>query len=57
MIKSMKNGDVKLCHSPNKSLCWTVKNKIGQVLVFEFGTNHGYPPKIAQKFANSHNEW
>ena len=53
----MKNGDVKLCHSPNKSLCWTVKNKIGQVLVFEFGTNHGYPPKIAQKFANSHNEW
>lgn len=57
MQKYLKRGDIKLSHYPNGSLCWAAKNNIGQVMVFNFGTNHGQPPKLAVKFSNSCNEW
>jgi hypothetical protein len=55
--KSLKKGQIKLAHYPNKSLCWAIKNQIGQYLVFEFGRNYGYPPKIAVKFSKSNRVW
>ena len=55
--KSLKRNSVKLSHYPNGSLCWMVKNKIGQVMIFPIGNNYGHPTKIALKFSDSLNEW
>jgi hypothetical protein len=55
--KSLKKGEIKICHWPNRSFCWAVKNQIGQILYFDFGNNNGYCPKIVEKFSKSKNIW
>ena len=54
VFNNLKKGQIKLCHAPNGSLCWAAKNQVKETRWFQFGTNHGYPPKITERFASSY---
>lgn len=48
LFQSLKKEEVKLSHYPNMTLCWTVKNRVNEVRIFEY--NH---IKSARKFSVS----
>jgi len=53
LFNSLKRGEIKLSHAPNRSLCWSAKNLVGTVKWFEFGNNNGMPPKSVVRFSRS----